>query len=164
MLISHFPVGYIVTKVFNKVTKENIPFVKFGLLFSLWPDLDLFYFYFINRKLTFHHLYFTHLPFVLLICAVIAIPINMINFRQSLKSIYNFFVISWFAHLVLDTFTGGIAWLYPYNKKIFILINIPPSYSNWLLSFIFHWSFIIEICLVLLAGALAIKSNTKAKL
>jgi inner membrane protein len=157
MLIAHAPAGYIVHRTFNKVRNEPISFLKYGLFFSLWPDLDLIYFYFIDKKSTFHHLYFTHLPIVLLGCFLLVIPLKHLKAFQKIKSYYYLFLVQWFIHLILDTFTGGIAWLYPLNNEVFTLITVPEVYFHWIISFVLHWSFMIELVIVFVAVRLAVK-------
>lgn len=163
MLIAHAPAGYIVNRTFNKARNQNISFLKFGLIFSLWPDLDLIYFYFFDKKATFHHLYFAHLPFALLICLLLVIPFKHLKVFQRIKNYYYLFLINWFVHLILDTFTGGIAWLYPLSNKVFTLIVVPAVYSHWIISFILHWSFVIEIIIVFIAFSLALRKPLRSK-
>jgi inner membrane protein len=163
MLIAHAPAGYIVNRTFNKARNQNVSFLKFGLIFSLWPDLDLIYFYFFDRKATFHHLYFTHLPFVLLICLLLVIPFKNSKVFKTIKNYYYLFLINWVVHLVLDTFTGGIAWLYPLSNKVLTLFVVPAVYSHWIISFILHWTFIIEIIIVFIAFSLALRKSFRSK-
>lgn len=147
MLIAHAPTGYIVSKTLNKKSKTN--FVVFSLIFSLWPDLDLFYYYFFDKAVAFHHTYFTHLPIVMFISFFITLPLTYISSLRNIKPYYYLFFINWALHLVLDTFTGGILWLYPFSQYMFLFIKIPPISQNWIISFIFHWSFILELIIVI---------------
>ncbi len=65
MLIAHAPAGYIVAKKLNYAEK---PAVISSAVFAVWPDIDLVYYYGWDHVETFHHLYFPHLPIVLLGC------------------------------------------------------------------------------------------------
>ena len=51
-----------------------------GLLGSIFPDLDMFYFYFIDHRQHGHHCYWTHTPFywitLLLFVYVIAVIVK----------------------------------------------------------------------------------------
>ena len=152
MLIAHMPAGYIVSKIANKKTSSL--YTICGLIFSVWPDLDLFYYYFFDKTGTFHHTYFTHLPFVAVISFLIMFSLTFIKGLKKHCPYYWLFYINWGVHLVCDTFTGGIAWLYPFNDMLFTIINIPPISPNWVISFIFHWSFTIEIAIVIWAVVL----------
>jgi inner membrane protein len=164
MLIGHAPAGYIVHRAYSKVRNEHLSFIKYGLFFSLWPDLDLIYFYFMDKKSTFHHLYFTHLPIALLGCLLLIIPLKHLKVFQKIQSYYYLFLVNWFIHLILDTFTGGIAWLYPLNSEIFTLIKIPDVYSHWIISFVLHRSFMIELIIVFIAVWLAVKKEVMVRL
>jgi len=159
MLISHIPAGYIVTKKYNNIKKEEISFLKYGLIFSIWPDLDLFYFYLIDKRKSLHHLYFPHVPLFLIISFALIIVIKKLKLSQRIENIYYLFLLNWFVHLMLDTVTGGISYLYPLDKKLFYLIKIPPAYSNWITSFVLHWSFIIEIMIIIYALFLLFKER-----
>lgn len=159
MLIAHASAGYIVTKSFNKIKKDNISYLKYGLIFSILPDLDLLYFYLIDNKNTLHHFYFPHIPaFLLLGCLLIPV-LKQLKITSKIINIYSLFLINWFVHLVLDTITGGINWLFPFSERLFFLIQIPAKYPHWILSFIFHWSFLIEIGIIIWSIILFLKGN-----
>jgi inner membrane protein len=161
MLIAHIPAGYIVSKKFNDIKKEKISFLKYGLIFSIWPDLDLIYFYLIDEKKHLHHMYFPHLPLFLLISFAIIIVIKKLNILKKGENLCYLFLINWFVHLVLDTITGGISWLYPFSKKLYVFIKIPPTYSSWITSFVLHWSFIIEIMITVYSCILLFRQEKK---
>ena len=163
MLIAHAPTGYIINHAYNKVSRKEISFVKFGLIFSVWPDFDLIYFYLLDKSSTFHHLYFTHLPIVWMACVILALPLKNLKSNEKIKDLYYLLLINWFVHLVLDTVTGGIAWFYPFNSEIFKLIEIPATYSNWIFSFILHWSFLIELFITIYAISLGLKNKKSNK-
>lgn len=164
MLIAHAPAGYITLKLFNKLKGEEIPYIKYGLIFSLWPDLDLLYFYLIDKKSTLHHFYFPHIPaFLLLACCLIPV-LKAFKISSNRLNIYYLFLINWFVHLILDTVSGGINWLYPFSDKLWVLINIPANYSHWIISFVLHWSFLIEISIVALSGYLVYKGSRSKSL
>ena len=57
-----------------------------------------------------------------------------------------------FLHLVLDTVSGGIAWLYPYDAGSIVLIDVPARFDWWVWNFILHWSFLPEIAIVFWAA------------
>lgn len=161
MLIAHIPAGYITTRYYNRIAGENISFSRYGLLFSIWPDFDLLYFYLVDKKATFHHLYFTHIPLSVVIAFVFIVPIYLLDKSKKLFKIYLLFLISWFLHLILDTLTGGIAWLYPLKSSVIKLIEIPSQHSNWIVNFVFHWSFLIEISITAWAVILLFADKSK---
>ena len=60
-------------------------------------------------------------------------------------------LIGVFIHLILDSVAGGILWLYPFSDLSYALIKVPSRYSFWVLNYVFHWVFYLEIFLVLTA-------------
>ncbi|MGF7059513.1 metal-dependent hydrolase [Brassicibacter mesophilus] len=157
MLIAHAPAGYVVLRLFNKIKKENISYFKYGILFSIWPDFDLLYFYLIDNKSSLHHFYFPHIPLFAFICCFLVIVLKKLKVDKRAINIYYLFLINWFIHLALDTVTGGINWLYPINNKLFVFIKIPANYQHWIISFVLHWSFLFEISIVIWAVILFLK-------
>lgn len=149
MLIAHAPAVYVVLRLFNKYKKQNISYLKYGFIFSLWPDLDLLYFYLFDNRNTLHHFYFPHIPlFLLLSCCFIPV-LKRFNITKRNLHLYYLFLINWFIHLILDTVSGGVSWLYPFSNKLLVLIKIPANYSHWIISFVLHWSFLIEMSIVM---------------
>jgi inner membrane protein len=57
-------------------------------------------------------------------------------------------------HLILDSIVGDIAWLYPLSDKQFALFTVPAKYTFWIWSFVLHWTFLFEICVLIAAGIL----------
>lgn len=57
-------------------------------------------------------------------------------------------------HLILDTLVGGILWLWPVDNRSVSLAVVPALYDHWIMSVVFHWSFLIEITITILATGL----------
>ena len=151
MLIAHAPAGYIIAK---KMNCERKPLVIASMVFALLPDLDLLYYYTANRQELFHHYYFPHLPLALLTCFCFAWLLLKLLKRETAETVKPYFLLlflNWFVHLLLDTVTGGIAWLYPLSSEMTTLLAIPAAYSHWVLSFVLHWSFLFELGIVAFA-------------
>ena len=157
MLVAHMPAGYITAKALKKESKPA--HIIASLLFSIWPDLDLLYFYIFDKTKTFHHTYFTHLPVALLAALIVTLPLFRLKFFEKIKVYYILFFTNWLIHLILDTFTGGIMWFYPFDKTLVLFIKIPAVYKSWILSFITHWSFGIEILIIAVSVILLVKTK-----
>lgn len=144
MFIGHLPAGYILTKKLQ----NRFNFKKYlwiGLVASIFPDLDIFYFYFVDNRQTLHHEYWIHLPFYWLMIAIIAfVIVGIINRKEYLIAFY-FFFSNIFLHLLLDTMTGKVEWLYPFSKTAFYFFDVPTVYNFWVYNFIFHWTFLFEL-------------------
>ncbi|NUM57700.1 MAG: hypothetical protein HUU56_03665 [Bdellovibrionaceae bacterium] len=67
-------------------------------------------------------------------------------------------------HLALDTIAGQIRWAWPFSNQAIQLVNIPPTHSWWVMSFIFHWTFFIEVGLIILALLLFLKERSHSTL
>jgi inner membrane protein len=68
MFIAHAPAGYLLTKlVLHRYPPQRDRDVKMilrsGMLASVFPDIDLSYFYLLDHCQHLHHSYWTHIPF-----------------------------------------------------------------------------------------------------
>jgi len=66
-------------------------------------------------------------------------------------------------HLILDTIGGGIAWAAPFDMRLIEWVTVPATQSHWILSFLLHWTFALEMVIWAIAGALLwkkMKGNT----
>lgn len=157
MLIAHISTGYIVAKAFKQKKKSVI---ISSLVFSVWPDLGLVYFYLFDRSIIHRH-FFPHLPVVMVLAFLITLPLYYMKFFAKMRIYYVLFFVNWLLHLVLDTFTERIFWLYPLSNHGFQLIEIPAVYSHWVISFVLHWSFVVELAIVALALILFLRARKR---
>lgn len=165
MLIAHLPAGYVVTRKLQDATGVG-SFLWLGLLASVLPDLDLFWFYFVDHKQTLHHEYFMHAPlFWLLVFAstlLVLFAFQKLNRRNC--AIALFFFGNLFVHFILDSVTGGINWGAPFFNTYVLLFEIPKNFEWWVWSFVFHPTFLFEIAVVLYAVSLLLKDIRTYKL
>lgn len=156
MFIAHLPAGYIGACLLTQASAEArrrdlfAPFV----VGSIFPDVDMFYFYLIDHGRHLHHQYWTHLPVFWLACLAALLLSALLARTSRIAVIGSSFVGGVFLHLALDTPFAGIAWLYPLSDYNFYLIPVPATRSWWVLSFVFHWSFLFEIAICLAAAIL----------
>lgn len=126
-------------------------FVAAGMLGAVAPDLDIFYFYFVDDRQHHHHLYFPHLPVVWL--ALVAVSTIWLLGRRNATSLLAFvFSLNGLIHMLLDTVAGEIWWLGPWVDVPFALVTVPARYQPWWLNFVLHWTFLLEILVLLLAA------------
>ncbi len=156
MLIGHLPAGYLIGRALVKApSRETAAPLAAIMAGSVFPDLDMVWFYFFDHQRTHHHLYWTHIPaFWLMACAggLLAWTANR-EFRPPVA--LWFFLLGVLSHLLLDSLIGDIYWLIPYSYRPFSLFTVHPHYSPWYLNFVFHWVFGVELVLVACAAALA---------
>lgn len=144
MFIGHIPAGYVATKILQKKLNTK-KYLIIGLIGSILPDLDMFYFYLIDNKQTLHHDYWIHLPCYWLIISIISFTLLYLLRKKEGLILGTIFFTNIFLHLFLDTLVGGIKWLYPFKDKAYFLFDVPAVYDFWVYNFIFHWTFLFEI-------------------
>lgn len=163
MFIGHLPAGYIWTRFLarNGVGASAVakPLLFTGLAASVLPDLDLLYFYLIDNRQHLHHGYWPHIPLLwgVLFCTLAPVAI----FLRSAKTLLFLAVIvsNALLHLMLDSIAGGIAWLYPFSERPFVLVDVPAIHGWWVWNFILHWTFALEVGVWLWAGAVFVRSR-----
>jgi len=155
MLIAHLPSGYLLGISINKLsTKFSFTYKSVtvaALAGSVVPDIDLVYFYTVDAKQHLHHTYWTHMP---LFWCVLYIPMA-VAMRCSKDSKAIILLSIAFAgvllHLALDTLTGSINWLYPITSNGHALVTVPTVHKWWILNFLLHWTFLLEIGIAIIA-------------
>lgn len=156
MLIAHLPAGYLLTRRLTPRLAGEAGELRWlmglGLVGAVLPDFDLLYFYLVDGRRTLHHDYWTHIPAFWL--AAFALSTALFGLARVSIPWPAVAVLSAniFLHLALDTPVGGIAWLYPYDPALIRLSEVPARFDWWVWSFVFHWSFLIELAIVALAA------------
>jgi inner membrane protein len=156
MFIGHLPAGYMLTRsMWSKLDRPGLPtpnwmpFLFAGLVASVFPDIDLVYFYLIDNRQHLHHSYWTHLPFYWLVIGVLVLSFISVSRKKWLLPYLAVVEANLFLHCFLDTIVGKIRWLYPISKEDIVLFNIPMIHDWWILNFILHWSFLLEPLIVI---------------
>ncbi len=154
MLIAHLPAGVLLTRVIvRRPLRLSNDWI--GLLGAVFPDFDILYFYLIDGRKHLHHTYWTHVPiFWLLVLMLFALLWRTMPSWKFPRSFIYLFLPNVFLHLVLDSIAAKILWLYPFCEHPFGLFVVPDVYSHWIYNFLFHWTFLLELALILAAGIL----------
>lgn len=154
MFIAHAPAGYIcgsaLADPFPKEERKGV-LISF-LVGSVFPDVDMLYFYLIDHGRHHHHHYWTHLPIFWIAALGLSSIIGLLLKAKYLTWLAASFIGGVFLHLILDTPFAGICWLYPITDQKFYLITVPATRSWWVWSFVFHWSFLFEIAICIAAA------------
>lgn len=152
MFFAHLPAGYLVSRALVRGGEHTG--IKWtlaaGMLGGVFPDLDLLYLYLLDATPQHHHTYWTHLPIAWLGCSVlawIATRQRWAAVRQPLAA----FLLAWLSHLLLDTVTGNIWWLYPLIDKPYSWVGVEARYQPWWMNFLLHWSIGLELAIISLA-------------
>jgi inner membrane protein len=149
MLIAHLPAGYLLARRIAPrlaaAPGHARRLMALGLAGSVFPDLDILYFYSLDGRQTLHHDYWTHIPAFWLAAALGAALLlwlarAAIPWREGLV-----FLAGIFLHLALDMPAGGILWGWPVSQQRFLLVEIPARFDWWVWSFVLHWTFLAEL-------------------
>jgi inner membrane protein len=134
-----------------------------GLLCSVLPDMDLLHFYFIDNRQHMHHGYMFHLPAFWTAIVVASLLMSYAVRSKSFRLMILVCSSNILIHFVLDSVTEGIAWLYPLTNDRFGLFNVPARFGWWVWSFMFHWTFLLEVAIVFAAWRLWFLTGRKER-
>lgn len=156
MFIAHLPAGYLATRLLLRgrdlsgAARRRL--MGLGMAASLLPDLDLLWFYLVDERRQVHHAYLPHKPFAWLVALAVAAGV-MRMMRASRQAWIALAVLGANAmlHVVLDTTAGGIRWLWPWTEAEFAMSQPAARYQPWYLNFVLHWTFALEMALVITA-------------
>lgn len=162
MFIAHLPAGYVLTKILQK-RLNTTHYLWLGLTASILPDTDLIYFYLIDHRQTLHHSYWIHTPFHWFIITVISFAFLLLFKQKKYMAAAVIFFSNIFLHLFLDTVVGKIEWLYPFSDKQFYVFDVPAVHDWWVYNFVFHWTFLFEVALIIWAIILFIHSKKNGR-
>lgn len=137
MFIAHLPAGYLLARAPVIRHLDATPLILAG---AIIPDLDLLWFYFVDAAQAHHHTYLTHRPKLwlgILICGFV--------WRSNPK--LTAFWLGGLLHMALDSMAGAINWGWPFASLPVTMIEVPATHDWWVLSFLTHPSFMIEIAI-----------------
>jgi len=136
MFIAHLPAGYLWTCWFlRRRFVADVPsswywkLMALGLVGSLLPDLDVFYFYFIDLRQRLHHGYWTHIPLYWFLLFMLSLMAALILKKLGLRSAMVVLFFNVCLHLVLDTIVGKMRWLAPFSSRDFVMFDVPAQYA-----------------------------------
>lgn len=141
MLTAHLPAGYILSRA---VKRSGGGVTAAILLGSVLPDLDLIWFYLIDDRAIHHHRYWVHAPGF---WAIATVPLLAVASRLDLMALALGLLAAIFLHILLDSVAGGVMWHWPISDTLFQMIDVPATRSHFILSFIFHWTFLLELAI-----------------
>jgi inner membrane protein len=82
---------------------------------------------------------------------VAAVVLGVIRARRAAWLALAILGLNVLLHLVLDTVAGGIRWLWPFSDVELALTTVRARYHPWVLNFVLHWTFALEVALVVAA-------------
>ena len=151
MFFAHIPAGYLVSRALVRGNPFPLKLVLFaGVAGGGLPDIDLLYLYLLDSTPQHHHTYWTHLPIAWLGCTALA-WVAARKCSAACRLGWAAFLLSWLSHLLLDTLTGDIWWLYPLVDQPYSLVKIEARYQPWWMNYLLHWSMAVEAAIIALA-------------
>lgn len=158
MFLAHMPAGYLASKLllsqFRLEPSNTKWLLLLGLLGSIFPDLDMFYFYLIDNRQHGHHSYWTHIPFYWVSLLATSYVLAALLKSRFLVAAATVFIGCILLHLSLDTFAGGgIKWLYPFENSYINIITIPAQANwYWVWNYFLHWTALVELTIISIAA------------
>lgn len=155
MIIAHLPAGYVLSKLLvrhaERLGAPAPAFIRAGVLGAIAPDLDMFYFHLVDHRQHHHHTYFTHYPVLWLVLLVTSAILACRAKAKNIAACAAIFSLNGFVHMLLDTIVGDVWWLAPWGNEPFSLFTVPALYKPWWLNFLLHWSFALELFILVWA-------------
>lgn len=144
MIVAHVPSGYVLGRMLQKYNPNAVYVLIAAFIGGVLPDFDMFWFYFVDDRAFHHHRYWVHIPAFWAAVAVVTLPL-IAALKRSLLSAALAFFAAIFLHLCLDTIAGGILWHWPWSDRLSSLIHVQSIHNNWVLNFVFHPVFLLEL-------------------
>lgn len=157
MFIAHLPAGYILTHILQ-YKHHRSDYLWLGLLASVLPDFDLLYFYLIDNRQNAHHTYFPHLPLFWFGLWAATVLIGKWSGKYSVYPVTLFFSCI-MLHMCLDSIAAPLYWFYPLSDIAVELVTVPARFDWWVWNYLFHWSFLLEIVIILIALCIFIRKK-----
>ena len=151
MFIAHLPAAYL---GFRFLAPPGIarPVLLAGLAGGVAPDLDLLWFFLVDDRAQHHHHYLTHRPAVWMVLLAVCLLSRRIA-PPPLPAIGTAFAAGALIHMLCDSVAGRIAWAWPLSGWAHPQVTVPATHRFWVVNFLTHWTFLMEIALCLMATA-----------
>ena len=163
MLTAHLPAGYITGRALAGPTiKAEILWP--ALIGGVLPDIDMLYFYLVDQGGAHHHAYPTHWPLVWVgLCLPLILTAWAAGWPRLCKA-FSAFLAGVMVHMLLDTVGAPIYWLMPFAWGQVELVEVPARYAHWIISFLLHWTFLLELGIWALAAFLFFRRPARRRI
>lgn len=157
MIIGHLPSAYLVFKIGSPRGLSSAVFLV-GMAGALFPDIDFLWFYFVDNRGHHHHEYLTHRPAIWLGLLIVFFVFTRLTVNR-LGLLGVSFCAGALTHMAFDSIVGKIFWLWPLYDYSVTLVTVQATHSHFMLSFLAHWTFKVELAVTAIAGAVFIRSR-----
>ncbi|MEZ5686655.1 MAG: metal-dependent hydrolase [Paracoccaceae bacterium] len=162
MFIAHLPAGYLLARSLSKDHLNKKWLVFTGLGASILPDTDLLWFYLVDNRQSVHHAYLFHMPFFWIALGALSLAITRLKKWRRAEPFIGVALLCLLLHMLLDTVAAEIGWLRPFSAIEWNLIKVPARFDWWVWSFVFHWTFLLELAIIS-AAAVALRQDLRAR-
>lgn len=162
-MIAHLPAGYMLTVGMlsatgaDKKPRARLLFVV-GLVASVAPDVDGLIWAAVKlagRPAPHHHDYPTHWPLAWLALVLVVVVVAAVLRNRTALIAAAVVGLNLALHGLLDSVASPMAWGAPFSDAKWEMVTVPPIHDEkWVLSMLDHWTFGIEVGLVVAAGVL----------
>lgn len=152
MFLAHMPAGYLVARRLSEGRAHRKALIATGLIASVLPDIDLFWFYLVDNRQTAHHAYVTHWPLFWVGLALVAWFIARVANKPQAEPFIAMGLAGTLLHMLLDSVAAEIAWLKPFSPLEIQLFHVPAIYDWWVWNFVLHWTFWLELAIIVVAA------------
>lgn len=148
MFIGHLPAAYL---AFKAAAPKTLPLAAFavGLIGGVLPDIDMLWFTFVDSS-RHHHEFITHRPVVWATLGLASVALYRAS-RHQMGLIGLCLSLGALLHLILDSIAGKVSWLWPVSDVSLTLVQVQATHDHWIKSFLYHWTFKIEIAVTVTA-------------
>lgn len=152
MFIAHLPAGYLLTRhLQRKAGNPARGLMVAGLIASILPDSDLFYFYLIDHRSMPHHHYLTHWPLTWITLALLMWGVLHLIGKPRAIPYVGMMLANTLLHILMDSVMATTYWFEPFFDTGVNLLHISSRYHWWVFNYVLHWTFMLEIFIVLIA-------------
>ncbi|MVO16245.1 metal-dependent hydrolase [Parasedimentitalea huanghaiensis] len=162
MFIAHLPAGYLTANLLARKHKNRSSLIAVGLVCSILPDFDLLWFYLVDNRQTAHHEYFFHWPLFWCFLAFATWILSWILGQGQIRRYILVALTCLLVHMLLDSFAAEIYWLRPFSDFHLNAVEVPAKFEWWVWSFVFHWTFAVEIGICLAAAIVFLRNKKNA--
>lgn len=151
MILAHLPAAWLLAQAGRRcwpVAPALVPLVTFA---GIAPDLDLIWWALVDDMALHHHRHWAHAPAFWAVLAALILPLVQWGAPRWLPTACLCFG-ALFLHILQDSIVGDVMWLWPMSGDLFALFTVPATQGHWVLSFVFHWSFALELAIIFAAG------------
>jgi len=157
MIIAHAPLGYLLAYSSRwwwspSLTKAQQRWIYVvAAIAGAFPDIDLFYFYFINSQVS-HRQLLTHSALPYLIILIIGLVLYAFRRLRYSAWLVVFFAVGTLSHLAADMLIGQTDLFMPFSNRLYGLVSFPFYRESIFMHYSFVTNFLAEFIIIVVAA------------